>query len=135
MVTLKGHIIAVEVGDGEETPTSITNCKFIRWKTNHTATPRFLPSSKAPVGWLQSHFFVEGEMGLVSKDATLDSYVPSTADADIIPHFVALGEDTANNAVTYTFEGLIVENVEKGIDGSGEPVFVYKLKAYYVTEG
>ena len=125
MTILTGRITSLTVGGN-----SIPNCKYIIWRTNHTITPQFLPSSKIPVGYLQSHISVEGTIGLQTHDDNLVE--PSTADSPVIS-MIAQAIDTAGATETYTFVAAIIEGVGKDLGGL-EPIFVYRFQAFYVTE-
>ena len=123
--TLTGRIVSLVVGGN-----SITNCKYLRWWTNHIVIPRFLPSSKVAVGYLQGHINVGGEFGLLTYDTNL--VAPSTADGSIVS-LVMTTVTTAGATRTFTFTGAIIASVDKELSG-GEPIFIYHFLAYYVTE-
>lgn len=125
---LTGRIVSLTiVGD------TLTNCKFARWKLIHTLSPRLLPSSKVPVGWLQSHSWIEGELGMQSRSPELDALVPVGADSTAISPFVITGQNAAGTNIVYTFTGAIVQTVDKMLEGS-EPIYVYRFLAYSVAE-
>jgi hypothetical protein len=127
--TLTGRVVSLTIGAD-----TVTNCKSIKWKTSHTISPRLLPSSKIPVGWLQSHSWIEGEFNLLSLCSSIQTtHAPAISDAIIISPFIVTGETTDGLAVTYTFDGLIIQSIEKGLEGT-EPVFTHKFLAYSVTE-
>ena len=126
MIALTGRIADLLAG-----ATHITNCKYIKWKPVHTIAPRLLPSSKIPVGWFQSHIWIEGELGLQSLDPSL--VAPSIEDAEIIPIFVVTAITTTGGTKTFTFTGFIIAGVDKDLGGD-EPVFVYHFLAYSVAE-
>lgn len=125
---LTGKITSLLVGAA-----TLTNCKFARWKTSHTVSPRLLPSSKIPVGWLQSHSWIEGEVGLMSLSAELDAYVPVDADTLPITIFKVTGETADGTPVVYAFTGTIIQTVDKMLEGA-EPIYIYHFLAYSVTE-
>lgn len=125
---LTGRIISLLVG-----VTTISNCKLIRWRTIHTVSPRLLPSSKVPAGWLQSHSWIEGEFGLQSLSAELNAYVPADADTIAITPFEVTGQNAEGTNVVYAFTGAIIQTVDKMLEG-GEPIYVYHFLAYSVTE-
>ena len=125
---LTGRIISLTIGGD-----ALTNCKFARWKLVHTVSPRLLPSSKIPVGWLQGHSWIEGELGMQSLSAELDAHVPVGADMTAISPFVITGVNAAGTNIVYTFTGAILQTVDKMLEG-GEPVYVYHFLAYSVVE-
>lgn len=126
---LTGRIISITAGEG-----TIDNCRSVRWRTVHTISPRLLPSSKIPIGWLQSHSWIEGELGVMGLlPVAVIAHVPAVADATIITPFIIVSEGTDGTDVTYTFTGLIIASMDKSLEGS-EPVYVYKFLAYSVTE-
>lgn len=133
--TYMGRIVKIEAGASGSNHTDITNCISIKWRKNHTITPQLLPSSKVPVGWLQSHSWIEGEFTLQTKNTVLDSYVSSNADASTILYFVVTAETTAKATKTFTFSGFIIASPEQEFGKEGEAQFVYKFLAYYVSEG
>lgn len=135
MAVLMPRIVKLSVGESAESYTDITNCKSFKWRTNHTITPQTLPSSKIPVGWLQSHIWVEGEFSLQTSDPILNTYAPSDSDAVPIPYFVLTAENTyLKEEVPFYFVGLTISSIERAIDEKGEPIFVYKFTAYYSTD-
>lgn len=125
---LTGRIVSLLVGTD-----TLTNCKVIRWKTVHTISPRLLPTSKVPSGWLQSHSWIEGEFGLQTLSAELNAYVPAGADTIAITPFEVTGEAADGTPVVYAFTGAIIQTVDKMLEGS-EPVYMYHFLAYSVTE-
>jgi len=133
MTTLT-RIIKIEAGASAGSHTDVLNCKSIKWRDNHNIVPQLLPSSKVPVGWLQSHKWIDGEFSLQTMDSVFNIYAPASADAVEIPYFVVSASDTAKNTITYTFDGLLISSIERDLNDIGEPLFVYKFTANYVTE-
>jgi len=125
---LTGRVVSILVG-----ASTITNCKLARWKTVHTLSPRLLPSSKVPVGWLQSHIWIEGEFGLQSLSAALNAYVPAGTDTIAITPFSVTGQNAEGTNVVYAFTGAIIQTVDKMLEGN-EPIYMYHFLAYSVTE-
>jgi hypothetical protein len=126
--TLTGKVVSLVINS-----VTITNCKYLRWKANHNISPRLLPSSKVPVGWLQSHKWIEGEFGLLTLSSTVDGLIPAALDSVAFTTFVANALTTIGGAVVFTFTGGIVVGVDKVLEGN-EPVFVYKFLAYSVAQ-
>lgn len=125
---LTGRIISLTVGEDV-----LTNCKLARWKTVHALSPRLLPSSKVPIGWLQSHIWIEGEFGLLSLSAEVNAFLPAGEDTLAITPFEIKGENAEGTPVTYTFTGAIIQTVDKMLEG-GEPIYMYHFLAYFNTE-
>lgn len=124
------RLVKIEVGQSSIVHSNILNCKSIKWRNVHAFTPRVLPSAKIPTGLSQSHMWIEGEFELQTKDALVDFYAPENADAILIPYFAIFTETKDKRLLKYTFDGLIISNVERGLDTENEPVFVYKFLAY-----
>lgn len=135
MVTYTPRIVKLEVGASVGSHTDVLNCKSIKWRKNHTITPQLLPSAKIPQGWLQSHSWIEGEFSIQTTNTIFATYTPEAADATAIPYFMVTVETTAKASVTYTFTGLIISTPERELGTEGEPIFVYKFMANYVTVG
>lgn len=133
--TYTGRIVKLEAGTSSEVHCDILNIKFIRWRRNHIITPRMLPSTKVPVGYLQGHSFIEGEFGLTSEcSLCFEEYIDDDGDNTIIPYFMITVEQIDKTTNTFTFNNIILTFVEKRFEGSGkEPVFVYRFLAYYVV--
>lgn len=121
---LTGRVVSLLVGED-----TITNCRVARWRTVHTLSPRLLPSSKVPIGWLQSHIWIEGEFGLLSLSAAVNAYLPAGEDTLAITPFEIRSENAEGTPVTYAFTGTILQTVNKMLEG-GEPVFMYHFLAY-----
>lgn len=135
MTVFTGRVTKIEAGASAGSHTDITNAKFARWGREHTITPRNLPSSKIPVGYLQSHSHIKGEFALVSEAyAAFSSYISDTGDNTVIPFARISGESIAKVAVYWTFTGFIITHVEKKLEGA-EAVFVYHFLAYSVVRG
>jgi len=125
---LTGKVVSLVINS-----VTITNCKYLRWKSNHNISPRLLPSSKIPVGWLQSHKWIEGEFGLLTLSSTVDGLIPATLDSVAFTTFVANALTTIGGAVVFTFTGGIVVSVDKVLEND-EPVFNYRFLAYSVAQ-
>jgi hypothetical protein len=135
MKTLTGRINYINIPGS----VSITNAKYIRWKSVGNITPHLLPSSKTPLDWHQPHTWIEGELGLTSLSEELASYVMSGSDSTIINPFRVVAETIDALMVIYDFEGFIINNVDRELmltekGGVKEPVFVYHFLAFYVLE-
>jgi len=127
------RIINIEVGESDSNYSDITNVKSIRWRRVHTITPRLLPSTKVPVGYLQSHSWLEGQLITVGKTDVFDSYYTDTTDSTVIPYFVVTAEKHDLSTATFTFNNLIIVSTELPLE-EGEPVKTYNFLAYSLTE-
>jgi len=136
MAVFTGRITKLEIGASAGSHTDVLNVKFMRWKRIHNVTPRLLPSSKIPVGWLQGHSHVEGELGVVSEmNTAIASYYGETVDSIIIP-FVKVSYRKQDGAIaTFILSGFIITLVEKALEKGSEAVFVYRFLAYNAVEG
>lgn len=131
MTVFTGTIQKIEIGSST---VDITNARFIRWRRIHTITPRNLPSTKIPVGYLQSHSYVEGEFGLVSEyDSEFSSYIDDDGDNTVISSFKVTVLEHDGTTTFWTFYNAIISHVEKAIEEDSESVFVYHFLAYYVS--
>lgn len=134
MAVFTGRITKIEIGESAASHTDVTNAKFIRWRRNHVVTPRTLPSQKIPVGWLQGHSFVEGELGIVSEmAAAIASYYSDSADSTIIPYFKVYARAQDGAIKIFTITGGLIFNIAPSIERDLESVFVYHFVAYNVT--
>ena len=135
MTVYTGRITKLEIGASAESHTDVTNVKFMGWDRIHNITPRLLPSSKIPVGWLQGHSWLKGEIRIVSEmTSALSGYYSETADSTIIPYVMATYVKQDGTTATCTFTGFIVFNVKKSLEEGSESVYVYEFLAYNSTE-
>ena len=125
MPTLIGRIVTITANGNP-----IDVCKFVRWRTVHTISPRLLPSSKIPVGWLQSHMWVEGEIGLQSYCPYCT--IPPETDTTAVTLIVTT-KTIAGVTRTFTFSNLIIATQDRDLGGE-EPIFVFHFLAYSCTE-
>ena len=126
MTTFTGKLVSVTA-----VATVIKKVKSMGWKQVHAVTPRLLPSSKNPVGWLQGHAWVEGEIRCTSKDDTLDHDLKT--DAMVFSTVTVVAKDVTDKEHIFELVNLIVVNNEIGFD-EGEPVTIYHFLAYSVEE-
>ena len=110
---------------------AVNDVVFIGWDQVHVVTPQLLPSSKIPVGWLQGHAWVKGEIRVKGKSATLEN--PLTSDASVITELEVIGEDLNGTTVEYNLAYLIITNNALSFSDEGEPVTIYYFLAYSVT--
>ena len=118
----------------DTTGLSTVNIKSVKWKINHTVTPRTLPSSKVPVGWLQGHSFVEGELSIIGENSGIKGYCPGSSDSTILTTATITIKDINNANVVYTFSNLIFISSSNSVDfNTGEPITTYVFYAYSVS--
>ena len=127
MVVYTGRIVSVVA---DETP--IENVKSMKWEQKHEVTPQLLPSNKNPVGWLQGHSWIEGEIMVVSKDPTLEEDL--TADATVFDEVVVTAISIKGVEESSTLASLVVTHNEKAFTDEGEPATIYHFKAKSATE-
>lgn len=131
--TLGLRLVKIEAGESLTDYEDITNCDSFKWRNVHAVTPRFLPNSKIPLDFIQSHNWIEGEFSLKTTDALFDTYAPNNAEAVIIPYFAIFTENMDNETGGHIFYGLIISSIENELGTDKEPTITYKFLAYDET--
>lgn len=130
--------VTLKVGASDVSNVQITNVKRVRWKRVHKVTPQTVMNTKIPVGWHQSHKWVEGELHVLSeaKAAFMDqavAYIDEDGNNVVIPYFVATITDADGGVWTAAFTSALITEKEEPYADDEDATWIYRFVATQVS--
>lgn len=143
MTTFSGKV-TLAIGQSAEDKEDVANIKEISWRRmpKPHITPQTVMNTVNPVGWHQSHKWVEIVLKILSEayeafyhnGSTSKAYIVEDGDNVEIPYFYATLTDKDGGIWTATFTGTIAEGPDEPYVDGEDTIHVYRLLAKKVVE-